>query len=245
MITELGHFALILAFLVAIVQTVVPLVGAAKRWPGWMGFAEPAAIIQFSLVAFSFGALVWAFVTSDFSLRMVVENSHSAKPMIYKISGTWGNHEGSMLLWVLIVALFGAMAAFFGGGLPPTLKARVLAVQASIAVAFFAFIICSHRTRFDRLDRSSVRWARSEPFAAGPRFGLPSTVPVSGLCRPEHGIQLCRRRPDRGPGGRGLGPVGATVDAGRLGVSDNWYRAGFLVGLLRTGLGRLLVLGPG
>ncbi|KUJ81756.1 heme lyase CcmF/NrfE family subunit [Ruegeria profundi] len=150
MFTELGHFALILAFLVAIVQTVVPLIGAAKRWPSWMSFAESAAIIQFSLVAFSFAALVWAFVNSDFSLRIVVENSHSAKPMLYKISGTWGNHEGSMLLWVLIVALFGAMAAFFGGGLPPTLKARVLAVQASIAVAFFAFILFTSNP-FDRL----------------------------------------------------------------------------------------------
>ncbi len=141
MITELGHFALILAFLVAIVQSIVPLVGAAKRWPGWMVFAEPAAISQFLLTAFAFGALVWAFATSDFSLLVVVENSHSAKPMLYKISGTWGNHEGSMLLWVLIVTIFGAMAAVFGGGLPPTLKARVLAVQSAIAVAFFAFIL--------------------------------------------------------------------------------------------------------
>lgn len=141
MITELGHFALILAFMVAIVQTIVPLVGAHKRWPGWMAVAEPAASLQFFLTAFAFGALTWAFVTSDFSLRLVVLNSHSAKPMLYKISGTWGNHEGSMLLWVLIVALFGAMAAWFGGGLPPTLRARVLAVQASIGVAFFAFIL--------------------------------------------------------------------------------------------------------
>ncbi|MFC3616335.1 heme lyase CcmF/NrfE family subunit [Lutimaribacter marinistellae] len=141
MVTELGHFALILAFMVAIVQVVVPLVGAHKRWPGWMAVAEPAANAQFLLTAFSFAALVWAFVTSDFSLRLVVLNSHSAKPMIYKISGTWGNHEGSMLLWVLIVTLFGAMAAWFGGNLPPTLKARVLAVQSAIAVAFFAFIL--------------------------------------------------------------------------------------------------------
>ena len=141
MITELGHFALILAFMVAIVQTVVPLVGAHKRWAGWMAVAEPAAVTQFLLTAFAFGALTWAFVTSDFSLRLVTLNSHSAKPMIYKITGTWGNHEGSMLLWVLIVTLFGAMAAWFGGNLPPTLKARVLAVQSSIGVAFFAFII--------------------------------------------------------------------------------------------------------
>ncbi|KIC44786.1 cytochrome C biogenesis protein CcmF [Ruegeria sp. ANG-S4] len=150
MITELGHFALILAFLVAIVQSVVPLIGAAKRWTGWMAFAEPAAISQFLLTAFSFAALVWAFTTSDFSLRIVVENSHSLKPMLYKVSGTWGNHEGSMLLWVLIVTIFGAMAAVFGGGLPPTLKARVLAIQGAIGVAFFAFILFTSNP-FDRL----------------------------------------------------------------------------------------------
>ncbi len=141
MITELGHFALILAFLIACFQTVVPLVGAHKRWPGWMAAAEPAATLQFLLTAGSFMALMWAFIISDFSVQLVVNNSHSDKPMLYKITGTWGNHEGSMLLWVLILTLFGAFAAWFGGNLPPTLKARVLAVQASIAVAFFAFII--------------------------------------------------------------------------------------------------------
>lgn len=141
MITELGHFALILAFLVAIVQSVVPLIGAAKRWPGWMALAEPAANAQFLLTAFSFAALTYAFVTSDFSVELVVLNSHSLKPMLYKVSGVWGNHEGSMLLWVLILTLFGACASWFGGNLPPTLRARVLAVQSAIAVAFFAFII--------------------------------------------------------------------------------------------------------
>ncbi|QFT60231.1 Cytochrome c-type biogenesis protein CcmF [Sulfitobacter sp. THAF37] len=141
MITELGHFALILAFAVAIIQMIVPLIGAQKRWPGWMAVAEPAAGAQFALTALSFGALMWAFINSDFSLKLVVDNSHSAKPMLYKISGTWGNHEGSMLLWVLILTLFGAMAAWFGGNLPPSLRARVLAVQSAIAVAFFAFII--------------------------------------------------------------------------------------------------------
>jgi cytochrome c-type biogenesis protein CcmF len=141
MITELGHFALILAFLVAIVQAVVPMIGAQKRWSGWMALAEPAATVQFLLTGFAFAALMNAFITSDFSLRLVVLNSHSAKPMLYKISGTWGNHEGSMLLWVLIVTLFGAMAAWFGGGLPPTLRARVLSVQSAIAVAFFGFIL--------------------------------------------------------------------------------------------------------
>jgi cytochrome c-type biogenesis protein CcmF len=141
MIIELGHFALILAFAVAIFQMIVPMIGAAKLWPGWMAMAEPAATTQFALTAFSFAALTYAFVTSDFSVQLVVANSHTLKPMIYKISGVWGNHEGSLLLWVLILTLFGAMAAWFGGNLPPTLRARVLAVQSSVAVAFFAFIL--------------------------------------------------------------------------------------------------------
>ncbi|MCP5037037.1 MAG: heme lyase CcmF/NrfE family subunit [Rhodobacteraceae bacterium] len=139
MITEVGHFALILALGVALVQVVIPLIGAHKGWQGWMALAVPAAVLQFLLVAGAFAALTHAFVTSDFSLRLVVLNSHSLKPMLYKVTGVWGNHEGSMLLWVLIVALFGAMAAVFGGGLPPSLRARVLAVQAAIGAAFLSF----------------------------------------------------------------------------------------------------------
>lgn len=141
MIAELGHFALILAAFVAIVQSVVPLIGAHRGWTGWMAVGEPAASAQFLLTGFSFAALTYSFVVSDFSLQVVVANSHSLKPMLYKVSGVWGNHEGSMLLWVLILTLFGACAAWFGGNLPPTLRARVLSVQAMIAVAFFAFII--------------------------------------------------------------------------------------------------------
>jgi cytochrome c-type biogenesis protein CcmF len=141
MITELGHFALILALGVALVQMLVPLIGAHKGWAGWMALAGPAATLQFLLVATAFGALTYAFVGSDFSLRLVTLNSHSLKPMLYKVSGVWGNHEGSMLLWVLCVALFGASAAWFGGGLPPRLKARVLAVQGAIGAAFLGFIL--------------------------------------------------------------------------------------------------------
>ncbi|MBR9823287.1 MAG: heme lyase CcmF/NrfE family subunit [Rhodobacteraceae bacterium] len=141
MITELGHFALILAFAVALFQAVVPLVGAYRRWPGWMAAAEPAAICQALLVAFAFAALTWAFVTSDFSLRLVWANSHSAKPMLYKVTGVWGNHEGSMLLWSLILALFGAAAALFGDNLPATFRARVLGVQGMIGLAFLGFLL--------------------------------------------------------------------------------------------------------
>ncbi|MDR9486273.1 MULTISPECIES: heme lyase CcmF/NrfE family subunit [Sediminimonas] len=150
MITELGHFALILAALVACVQVIVPLIGAHKRWPGWMAVADPAANAQFLLVAFSFAALTYAFVTSDFSVKLVVNNSHTAKPLLYKITGVWGNHEGSMLLWVLILTLFGVSAAWFGGNLPPTLKARVLSVQSAIGVAFYGFILLTSNP-FERM----------------------------------------------------------------------------------------------
>ena len=141
MIAEFGHFALILAGLVALVQMIVPMIGAHRLWPGWMAVAVPAAIIQFVLVAVSFGALTYAFVASDFSLRLVVLNSHTAKPMLYKVAGVWGNHEGSMMLWVLILSLFGACAALSGRGLRPSFKARALAVQASIGAAFYGFIL--------------------------------------------------------------------------------------------------------
>ena len=141
MIIELGHFALILAFGVAILQSTLPMIGAAQNRKGWMALAEPAAKTQFLLIAFSFAALTYGFVISDFSLKLVVANSHTLKPMLYKVAGVWGNHEGSLLLWILILSLFGACAAWFGGNLPPTLRARVLAVQGMIGVAFLAFLL--------------------------------------------------------------------------------------------------------
>ncbi|WP_323769214.1 heme lyase CcmF/NrfE family subunit [Antarctobacter sp.] len=167
MITELGHFALILAFLVSIVQMVMPMIGAHKRWPGWMAVGEPAATLQFLLVAASFAALTHAFVVSDFTLRIVYENSHSDKPMLYKISGVWGNHEGSMLLWVLILALFGACAAWFGSNVPPTLRARVLAVQSSISAAFYAFILFTSNP-FQRLSVAPINGTDLNPLLQDP-----------------------------------------------------------------------------
>ena len=104
MITELGHFCLILAMLVAFLQCVIPFLGTRKNSYGMMNFGATAANLQFALLALSFAALTHAFITSDFSVRLVALNSHSLKPLLYKISGVWGNHEGSMLLWVLILA---------------------------------------------------------------------------------------------------------------------------------------------
>jgi cytochrome c-type biogenesis protein CcmF len=141
MITELGHFALILALGLALVQMTLPAWGARVGDVRLMAIAEHAAILQFGLIALAFLSLMHAYVVSDFSVETVWANSHTAKPMIYKISGLWGNHEGSMLLWVLILALFGGAVAVFGTHLPLTLRANALAVQAGIAVAFLLFII--------------------------------------------------------------------------------------------------------
>jgi cytochrome c-type biogenesis protein CcmF len=141
MIAEFGHYALVLALALALFEASGPMVGARKNDPVLMASAGPAALAQFCFVATAFAALTICYVRSDFSVLNVFENSHSAKPLVYKLSGLWGNHEGSMLLWVLILSLFGALVALFGGNLPARLKATVLAVQASIAVAFILFIL--------------------------------------------------------------------------------------------------------
>jgi cytochrome c-type biogenesis protein CcmF len=141
MIAEVGHYALVLALALALVQSVVPLLGARMRDHGLMAVAEPVAFAQFAFVALSFAMLVWCYVSSDFSVRIVFENSHSTMPLLYKFTSVWGNHEGSMLLWVLILSLFGALVAAFAANVPPTLKATVLAVQAWIATTFYLFIL--------------------------------------------------------------------------------------------------------
>ncbi|MCK3775455.1 heme lyase CcmF/NrfE family subunit [Ensifer sesbaniae] len=141
MIIELGHYALVLALATAVIQAALPILGARLNDRGLMELASSAAVACFLLVAFAFTVLTFAYVTSDFSVRNVWENSHSLKPLIYKISGVWGNHEGSMLLWLLILTFFSALVAAFGRNLPETLKANVLAVQGWIAMAFALFIL--------------------------------------------------------------------------------------------------------
>ncbi len=167
MIIELGHFALILAFMVAIVQSVLPLLGAYLRDGRMMALAGPSALAQAGLIALAFGALTYGFVFSDFSLKLVVENSHTAKPLLYKVTGVWGNHEGSLLLWTLALALFGAAAAIWGGDLPVTLRARVLAVQGSIGAAFLAFMLLTSNP-FLRLQSPPMNGGDLNPLLQDP-----------------------------------------------------------------------------
>ena len=171
MIAETGHYALILALGVAIVQMVLPLVGARIRDQQLMAVAGPAAQLQFLLIAIAFIALMTAHITSDFSVENVWRNSAVAKPLLYKISGVWGNHEGSMVLWVLILALFGAAVAIFGTNLPYQLKGNVLAVQASIAAAFLLFIVTTSNP-FVRLDPAPFDGQGLNPVLQDPALAL-------------------------------------------------------------------------
>jgi cytochrome c-type biogenesis protein CcmF len=141
MIPELGHYALMLALGLALIQSTMPIIGARSGDATLMGMAAPAALTQFVFVAIAFAALAVSYVTSDFSVLNVYENSNSAMPLLYRLTSVWGNHEGSMMLWVFILTLFGALVATFGSNLPVTLKAIALAVQAWIAAAFHLFIL--------------------------------------------------------------------------------------------------------
>jgi len=152
---ETGHFALVLAFALSLVQMLVPLIGARTGNQRLMAVGGPVTVTGFALTALSFAALASAYASSDFSVASVWENSHSLQPMIYKITGTWGNHEGSMLLWVLILTFFGALVAVFGNNLPATLKANVLAVQGMIGAAFFLFILATSNP-FIRLNPAPI-----------------------------------------------------------------------------------------
>jgi cytochrome c-type biogenesis protein CcmF len=170
-IVEIGHYALTLALALALVQTIAPLWGAARRDEGLIDVAQSTAIIQFVAIALSFAALVEAHLVSDFSVRNVVENSHSAVPTIYKITGVWGNHEGSMLLWVLILGFFGALVAVFGRALPPVLRGNVLAMQGLISSAFLLFILLTSNP-FARIDPAPFEGADLNPALQDPGLAI-------------------------------------------------------------------------
>ncbi|MXP64856.1 heme lyase CcmF/NrfE family subunit [Roseomonas sp. M0104] len=143
MIGEFGHFALALALALALAQTVLPILGAARNEPRLMAAAAPLAFGHLLAVGAAFLALITAFVVNDTSVITVVQNSHSAKPLLFKVAGAWGNHEGSMLLWVMILALCGGAVAAFGRALPGALRARVLGVLGLVAVGFLVFILAT------------------------------------------------------------------------------------------------------
>lgn len=150
MTPEIGHFALALALALALIQSVVPIAGATRGNLMWMRSARTLSLAQFLFVGIAFAALMRAFIVSDFTVKNVAENSHSLKPMLFKIAGTWGSHEGSLLLWVLILTVFGAGVSIFGSNIPEPLKARTLSVQAWISVGFLSFLLLTSNP-FERI----------------------------------------------------------------------------------------------
>ena len=167
MAAEFGHIALILAFLIAALQAVLPMVGAARGDRRLMAFGDRAAYGQFILILVSFLALTYVFLVSDFSVKLAASHSHSAKPVLYKISGVWANHEGSMLLWVLILALYGACVPLFGSRLPARLRARALSVQAMLGVGFIGFLLLTSNP-FERLNPIPIEGNGLNPLLQDP-----------------------------------------------------------------------------
>ena len=171
MLIEAGHFALALALGLSLVQLAVPLWGTRANDRVLMGVAAPVALAVLACVAFAFSALTYAYATSDFSLLNVVENSHSAKPFVYKLSGVWGNHEGSMLLWVLILTLFGGVVALARDSVPARLRANTLAAQAAITTAFLLFILVASNP-FARLNPAPFEGQDLNPVLQDPGLAI-------------------------------------------------------------------------
>jgi cytochrome c-type biogenesis protein CcmF len=171
MSAEVGQFALILALLLALVQSTAPLVGAWRRDGVLMAVGRQAALLQGGFVLLAFGCLAYAYVTCDFSTALVARHSHTTQPLAYRFAATWGSHEGSMLLWVLILAIYGAGVAFFGGTLRETLQARVLGIQGLVGVAFLAFLIFTSNP-FLRLDPAPVEGTELNPLLQDPGLVL-------------------------------------------------------------------------
>src|SRR5919197_6494225 len=182
MIAEFGHYALVLALALALIEASVHIVGARKNDPVLMAVAGPTALAQFCFVATAFAALMTCYVRSDFSVVNVFENSHSAKPLVYKLSGVWGNHEGSMLLWVLILSVFGALVALFSGNLPARLRATVLAVQSWIAVAFLLFILVTSNP-FLRIPNAPFEGRDLNPILQDPGLAIHPPLLYLGYVR--------------------------------------------------------------
>lgn len=171
MLAEIGQIALILALLLSALQGWMGLQGAHQNDRRAMMFADRAAIAQAVLCFFAFALLAHAFMVSDFSVKLVAMNSHTSKPLIYKFSGTWGNHEGSMLLWVLIMALFGAAMVWFGKTLPSGLRARAIAIQGLTTTGFLAFLLFTSNP-FERLSPIPENGVGLNPLLQDPGLAL-------------------------------------------------------------------------
>ena len=171
MIPELGHFALILALCLALVLAVVPLLGTFTRTPAWVALARPLAWGQFLFLALAFGALVHAFLVDDFSVLYVANHGNTQLPEIYKISAVWGAHEGSLLLWVLILSGWMVAVSLFGRHLPDEVLARVLSVMGMVSIGFLSFLLFTSNP-FERVFPIPAEGGELNPLLQDPGLAI-------------------------------------------------------------------------
>ena len=244
MIPELGQFGLILALLVALVQGVVPLIGAHRRNAVLMGLAKPAARLQFALVALAFGCLAWSFATSDFSVSNVAQHSNSQLPLHYRIAATWGSHEGSLLLWVLMLTVWTAAVTLVRATCRTRCWRACSAVLGLVAVGFLLFMLFTSNP-FERLIPAAADGRDLNPLLQDPGMVIHPPMLYMGYVGFSVAFAFAI-----------AALLGGRLDAawarwsrpwthGGVVFPDRRHRAGQLVGLLRTGLGRLVVLGSG
>ena len=171
MIPELGHFSLILAFSMALIQATLPIVGASRQIPGWIAVARPAARGQLFFMLVSFGCLTWSFIVHDFSVAYVAKNSNSALPLMYRISAVWGAHEGSLLLWALVLSLWTGAVTVFSRSIPDDMVARVLGVMGLVSVGFMLFMLLTSNP-FERMIPSPLDGQDLNPLLQDPGLAI-------------------------------------------------------------------------
>jgi len=226
MIPEIGHFALILALSLAICQGVLPLLGAYKNDQAMLNVAKPAALGQFAFVAIAFGCLTWSFIQSDFSVLYVANHSQLSLPIPYKISAVWGAHEGSLLLWVLLLSGWTVLVSRYSTDLPQIFSARVIGVLGLLSCGFLLFTLLTSNP-FERLIPAPADGADLNPLLQDPGLAIHPPLLYVGYV--------------------GFSVAFAFAIAAMISVAVSYWRhcTWQLVGILRTRLGRLVVLGPG
>lgn len=245
MMPEIGTFLLCLALGLSLLLSSYPLWGAVRQDARLMAMARPLACGLFICIAAAFALLVWAFISNDFTVAYVVTNSNSLLPVYYRIAATWGAHEGSLLLWVLLLSTWTLAVAIFSRGMPQDALARVLAVMGMINLGFLLFILLTSNPFGRTLPDFPIDGHDLNPMLQD--IGLIFHPPLlyMGYVGFSVAFCLCYRLADGRTAGYGLGALVASLDHGGLGLSDDWYCPWLGLGLLRAGLGRLVVLGPG
>lgn len=171
MLPELGHFSLILAFSLALIQATLPIVGAYRQIPSWIAVARPAARGQLFFLSVAFACLTWSFIVHDFSVTYVANNSNSALPLMYRISAVWGAHEGSLLLWALVLSIWTGAVTVFSRGIPDDMVARVLGVMGLVSVGFLLFMLLTSNP-FERMIPSPLDGRDLNPLLQDPGLAI-------------------------------------------------------------------------